>query len=61
MNKVKNILVLLSRIEILISVTGLGHGFPVCGFHTRPKWQVKVQPLLHSCTFGFPLIYIANA
>ena len=36
MNKVKNILVLQSRIEIMVSVTGLGHGVPVCGFHTRP-------------------------
>ena len=37
MNKVKNILVLQSRIEILVTVPGLGHGVPVCGFHTRPK------------------------
>ena len=36
MNKVKNILVLQSRIEILVTVPGLGHGVPVCGFHTRP-------------------------
>ena len=36
MNKVKNILVLQSRIEFLVTVPGLGHGVPVCGFHTRP-------------------------
>ena len=36
MNKVKNILVLQSRIEILVTVPGLGHGVPVYGFHTRP-------------------------
>ena len=33
MNKVKNILVLQSRIEILVTVPGLGHGVPVCEFH----------------------------
>ena len=37
MNKVKNILVLQSMIEILVTVPGLGHGVPVCGFHTRPE------------------------
>ena len=36
MNKVKNILVLQSTTEILVTVPGLGHGVPVCGFHTRP-------------------------
>ena len=36
MNNVKNILVLQSRVEILVTVPGLGHGVPVCGFHTRP-------------------------
>ena len=36
MKKVKNILVLQSRIEILVTVPGLGHGVPVYGFHTRP-------------------------
>ena len=36
MKKVKNILVLQSRIQILVTVPGLGHGVPVCGFHTRP-------------------------
>ena len=34
MNKVKNILVLQSGIEILATLPG--HGVPVCGFHTRP-------------------------
>ena len=37
MDKVENILVLRSRIEILVTVPGLGHGVPVCGFHTRPS------------------------
>ena len=37
---VKNILVLQSRIEILVTVPGLGHGVAVCGFHTRPLSRV---------------------
>ena len=37
MNKVKIILVLLAMTEILASVSGLGHGVPVYGFHTRPE------------------------
>ena len=36
MNDVKNILVLQSMIEILVTMPGLGHGVPVCVFHTRP-------------------------
>ena len=36
MDIVKNILVLQSRIEILVTVPGLGHGVAVCGSHTRP-------------------------
>ena len=37
MNKVENmfLLVLQSRMEILVTVQGLGHGVPVCGFHTQ--------------------------
>ena len=41
MDKVKNTLVLQSRIEILVTVPGLGHGVPVCGFHTRPNNLVE--------------------
>ena len=44
MNKVKNILDLQSRIEILVTVPGLGHGVPVCGFHTRPIWSQYKTP-----------------
>ena len=46
MNKVKNILVLQSRIEILVTVPGLGHGVPVCGFHTRPRYK-QDNPVHH--------------
>ena len=46
MNKVKNILVLQSRIEIMVSVTGLGHGIPVCGFHKdAPKDGIRSTDL----------------
>ena len=40
---VKNILVLQSRIEILVTVPGLGHGIPVCGFHTRPRIIRRIE------------------
>ena len=34
MDKVKILLVLQFRTEILVTVQGLGHVIPVCGFHT---------------------------
>ena len=43
MDKVKNILVLQSRIEILVTVPGLGHGVPVCGFHTGPLFRLGMK------------------
>ena len=56
MNKVKNILVLQSRIEILVTVPALGHGAPVCGFHTRPLAgpdKSKTNPLAHWASKNF--------
>ena len=34
MNKIKNILVFLSRMEFLVSISGFGLGVPVCEFYT---------------------------
>ena len=46
MDKVKSVLVLQSRIEILVTVPGLGHGVPVCRFHTRPIIVIQELPAL---------------
>ena len=56
MDKVKNILVLQSRIEILVTVPGLGHGVPVCGFHTQP-WHM---PYAIFSIFVVCYMYIRN-
>ena len=53
MNKVKNTLVLLARMEILISAMGLGHWVPVCGFHTQP--QEKTPQDLNSVDWAIEL------
>ena len=59
MNKVKNILVLQSRIEILVTVPGLSHGVPVCGFHTR-QYEIVLDldiPKRTGCTKYTPWIF----
>ena len=50
MNKVKNILVLQSRIEILVTEPGLGPVVPVCGFHTRPGHLFNIITYDHALT-----------